>query len=181
MPGIPVISKATIKKLQREQQNQMVNLRNCDSKTVCKLIVSDLEKLEAEIKDTERQIMIEKANHINITEGQVIDHLTKLADGNILDTKYRRSLIRIFVNRIYIYDDKITITFKIGEDEVEITKEILDKIERGLGDETLCFSEATVHQKRRHLSGVFFFVPLRESKRPTLPQAGKGSVRWTLP
>ena len=139
--------EAALKKLQREQQNQMVNLRNCDSKTVCKLIVSDLEKLEAEIKDTERQIMIEKANHITITEGQVIDHLTKLADGNILDTKYRRSLIRIFVNRIYIYDDKITITFKIGEDEVEITKELLDKIERGLGDETLCFSEATVHQK----------------------------------
>ena len=172
--------EASLKKLQREQQNQIVNLRNCDSNAVRKLIIADLDKLETEIEDTEQQIRIEKANHITITEEQVIDRLSKLADGDILDTKYRRSLIRIFVNKIYIYDDKITITFKIGDEEVEITKEILDKIERGLGDETLCFSEAMVHHEkysRCFASGVFSFVgQAKESNRsnPTAPTYRRG-------
>lgn len=140
--------EASLQKLQREQKNQMVNLRKCTSDIVRDMIVADIEKISLEIKDTERQISVEKANHITITEDQVIDRLSKLAAGNILDVTYRRSLIRIFVNKIYIYDDKITITFKIGDEEVEITKEILDKIERGLGNETLCFSEATVHHDK---------------------------------
>lgn len=153
-----------LKKLKREQQNQIANLRNCDSESVSKLIMADMDKLEIEIKDTERQIQIEKANHITITEEQVIDRLSKLADGNILDTVYRRTLIRIFVNKIFIYDDKITITFKIGDEEVEITKELLDKIEGGLGNETLCFSEATVHQKRHTPKGVCLFCSMGNEK-----------------
>lgn len=149
--------EASLQKLQREQKNQMVNLRKCTSDIVRDMIVADIEKISLEIKDTEWQISVEKANHITITEDQVIDRLSKLAVGNNLDITYRRSLIRIFVNKIYIYDDKITITFKIGDEEVEITKEILDKIERGLGNEALCFSEATVHQKNSSPFGEEFF------------------------
>lgn len=148
--------EASLQKLHREQKNQMVNLRKCDSDFVRDMIISDLEKIALEIRDIERQIQIEKANHITITEEQVIDRLSKLANGNILDTVYRRTLIRIFVNKIFIYDDKITITFKIGDEEVEITRELLDKIEGGLGNETLCFSEATVHQERHHPIGWCF-------------------------
>ena len=113
---------------------------------------------------------IEKANHITITEEQVIDRLSKLANGNILDTVYRRTLIRIFVNKIFIYDDKITITFKIGDEEVEITKELLDKIEGGLGNETLCFSEATVHQIKiphRKVWDFYLTIPTESKGRPS--------------
>lgn len=67
------------------------------------------------------------------------------ANLHIHDLTYRRSLIRIFINKIFIYDDKITITFKTGDEEVEITRELLDKIEGGLGNETLCFSGTSVH------------------------------------
>lgn len=145
--------EASLQKLQREQKNQMVNLRKCNSDFVRDMIISDLETIALEIKDTERQITMEKANHITITEDQVINRLSKLANGNILDITYRRSLIRISVNKIYIYDDKITITFKIGDEEVEITRELLDKIEWGLGDETLCFSEAMGHHDEKgHLT-----------------------------
>ena len=138
--------EAALEKLQREQQNQIINLRKCTSDLVRDMIVSDIEKISIEIKELERQIGVEKANHITITEEQVIDHLSKLAVGNVLDTTYRRSLIRIFVNKIFIYDDKITITYNVGNEEVEISSELKDKIERGLGNETLCFLDATGHQ-----------------------------------
>jgi len=173
--------EASLQKLHREQKNQMVNLRKCDSDFVRDMIISDLEKIALEIRDTERQIQIEKANHITITEEQVIDRLSKLANGNILDTVYRRTLIRIFVNKIFIYDDKITITFKIGDEEVEITRELLDKIEGGLGDETLCFSEATVHhEKSSCLCRSFFHGDPYGNGRGRPSEARQASVRWTL-
>ena len=137
----------------------MANLRQCSSDLVRDMIISDLEKIAIEAKELERQIGREKASHITITEEQVVDRLSKLAEGNILDAVYRRSLIRIFVNKIYIYDDKITITFKTGDEEAAITKESLEEIERGLGNETLCFSDATVHQiKKTAFSGCLFYL-----------------------
>ena len=57
--------EASLQKLQREQKNQMVNLRKCDSDFVRDMIISDLEKIALEIKDTERQIQIEKANNLS--------------------------------------------------------------------------------------------------------------------
>lgn len=180
--------EASLQKLQREQKNQMINLRKCTSDTVRDMIVTDIEKISLEIKETERQISVEKANHITITEDQVIDRLTKLAVGNILDITYRRSLIRIFVNKIYLYDDKITIIFKIGDEEVEITRELLDKIERGLGNETLCFSEVVVHhEKTPDAMHREFFHAVRDSKgRPDRREGNQVSgghlVRpWGIP
>lgn len=83
-----------------------------------------------------------------VTEEQIVTRLMKIADGDITNLVYRRSLIRIFVNKILIYNDRITITFKTGDDEVVITRELLDKIERGLGNETLCLSGQSVHHAK---------------------------------
>ena len=151
--------EATLRRLQKELQNQILNLRKCDSDFVRNIIVSDIEKISAEIKEEESKIALEKANHIAVTEEQVVEHLTRMTDGDILDNAYRRALVRIFINKILIYDDKMVITFKTGNEDVEITPELLDKIEGGLGNETLCFSEATVHQKRHTPFGVCLFLP----------------------
>ena len=32
--------------------------------------------------------------------------LTSLKEGNMKDVKYRKTLISVFVNKIYLYDDK---------------------------------------------------------------------------
>ena len=137
-----------VKQKQRELSNQMVSMRKCTDDDIRNAIMDDMKYLRAEIKELEQQIAIESGKRFEMSEEQIISRLTKLANGKSNDIVYRRSLIRVFINRILIYDDKITITFKTGDEDVEITREILDKIERGLGDETLCFSELSGHQKR---------------------------------
>jgi len=44
--------------------------------------------------------------------------LRKLKDGNVDDIKYRRTLINVFINKIYLYDDKLTIIFNSGDNPV---------------------------------------------------------------
>ena len=81
-----------------------------------------------------------------MTEQQVIAHLTKLTNGDIRDKTYRKSLIRLFVNKIFLYDDRITITFNTGDEETTITDVLLSKIENGLSGKNLCVLNNAVHQ-----------------------------------
>ena len=48
-------------------------------------------------------------------------------------------LIRLFVNRIYLYDDHLTTTFNTGEDTVEINDRLLTELEENSDKERLLF------------------------------------------
>ena len=140
-----------LKTAEREKENQMTALRQCSSDEVRKMFIIDLEKLAAEIKELERQIEIEKSRHYVLTKEQVVQRLTALSKGDIKDNTYRRTLIKLFVNKIFLYDDKFTITFTTGDDEVEITDALLSKIESGKNRKegtSFCLSNVVAHQKR---------------------------------
>ena len=51
---------------------------------------------------------------------------------------YRKALIRLLVNKIYLYDDRFTITFNSGDEEVTITDVLLEKIEETLTGKKVC-------------------------------------------
>lgn len=77
-----------------------------------------------------------------------LKRLSKLASGDINNIVYRKTLIKLFVNKIFLYDDKFTITFNTGDEEVTITDIILDKIEsasKSKGEKSLCLSNAVGH------------------------------------
>ena len=151
--------ESLIQKAQEEKENQMTSLRACKDDTIREMIFEDLGRIGAEIKELEKQIEIEKERHYVVTEQQVVDHLKSLADGDIKDITYRKSLIRLFVNKIFLYDDKFTITFNTGDEEVTITEVMLSEIEEELSGNSLCFLKNKVHQKTGHvLCPVFLFV-----------------------
>ncbi|MBS6629268.1 MAG: hypothetical protein KH282_09360, partial [Clostridiales bacterium] len=142
-----------------EKDNQMNSLRACKDDIVRAMIFEDLSKIGAEIKELNKQLEVEKSRHFIVSEQQVIDHLTRLANGDIHDLTYRKSLIRSFVNKIFLYDDKFTIIFNTGDEEVTITDVMLSKITSELSGEKLCLSNHAVHHKhRKHLLAVFFFA-----------------------
>ena len=116
----------------------------------CKeMIIEDLGILGAKINELEIQIKIEKTRRENITEKEIIKSLTKLIDGDINDIAYRKSLIKLLVNKIFLYDDKFTITINTGNDEVKITRELLENIEKALNGE-ICISNNLGRQKSSH-------------------------------
>lgn len=163
-----------IQKAQEEKENQMVSLRACKDDTIREMIFDDLGKIGAEMKEFEKQLELEKARHDAVTEEQIIEQLSRLADGDADDIVYRKSLIRLFVNKIFLYDDKFTITFNTGDDEVTITDKLLSEIEEGLNGKTVCFSKEGVHQKQRIPERVCaVFRGTTGSMRRTARNAGK--------
>lgn len=137
--------KKCIQKAQEEKENHMLSLRACKDDEIREMIFEDLAKIKAEIKELEKQLEHENAKHYVLTEQQVIDHLTALANGDVNDITYRKSLIRLFVNKIFLYDDKFTITFNTGDEEVTISDVLLEKIEECQEGKSLCLSNHVVH------------------------------------
>lgn len=128
-----------------KKKNQMESLSLCKDISVKEMIFEDLSRIGAEIKELEKQIELEKTRHHVVTEKQVVEHLTSLANGDVKDVTYRRTLIRLFVNKIFLYDDKFTITFNTDDEEVTITDILLEKIEKGNSGEKLCLLNNSVH------------------------------------
>ena len=131
-----------------EKDNQMTSLRKCSNDVVREMIIEDLSKIAANIKELERQIEIERSRHFIVTEKEVADRLTTLANGDINNIVYRKTLIKLFVNKIFLYDDKFTITFNTGDEEVTVTDRLLEKIEkptRSKEGKSLCLSNVVGH------------------------------------
>ena len=56
--------------------------------------------------------------------------LYELKKGNVDDIEYRRALIATFINKIFLYDDKLIIHFNTDGEPVEITAELMEEVEK---------------------------------------------------
>lgn len=135
-----------LKKAQEEKENQIAALRSCKSDSVREMIFEDLERIGTEITELKKQVEIEQSRHHVVTEEQVIAFFKKLAKGDVKDITYRKTLIKVMVNRIYLYDDRLTLTFNSGDEEVTITDRLLSDIEEDLRNKRFCLLNHTVHQ-----------------------------------
>ena len=148
---------ACIKAKEDEKENQMKSLRICSIDSVRDMIFEDLEVLASEIKNLKSQLAKEQMRHNVITPEQVETFLKKLAKGDITNITYRRTLVKVLVNKIYLYDDKVTITFNSGDEEVTITDKLLSEIEKGLKDDSVCLLNHEVYQHFGKPKGLPFF------------------------
>lgn len=87
---------------------------------------SRLEELENERTILEAEIEREKIVYPIIEKEQVIFFLEQFKNGNITDKEYQRSVIDTFVNKVILYDDKITITYNISNNKNEVTADIIE-------------------------------------------------------
>lgn len=77
-------------------------------------------KLEIEKTETIRAIKEEEKNHTYIEYDKVVYFLEHLRDGDINDERYRQRLINTFINKVFLWDDKIIVTFNINKSDVSM-------------------------------------------------------------
>ena len=122
--------KLSLTKNEKKHKNLMNAIMECDIESVRKSLYLEVAPLEEEHLRLEKEIALEQKNHPVLTIPKVKFFLTQLKNGNINDIKYRKTLISVFINRIYLYDDKITIIFNSGDKTVTINDILLSEIEK---------------------------------------------------
>lgn len=103
----------SLKTKEKEQYNLMSSLKICNIDSVKQKIFEELEKIDKEIKQLKNSILIESSKGIKLTENQIKFFLSEIRSGDLNDIKYRKTLISVLINKIYLYDDNLTIILNI--------------------------------------------------------------------
>ena len=143
----------------REVENGIENMLNAiQAGVLTNSTKSRLEKLEAQQKELEIRIAEEKIARPRLSENQVRSWLTRFRklDPNV--KSHRETLINTFVNAVYLYDEKVLISFNYKDGTKTITfDEIAAKdAPEGNGSDLGCFAPPKKHEILRL---VLFLLP----------------------
>lgn len=73
-----------------------------------------IEQLQNEKTDAEIELKkLVLAQKIRLTEEQVVAWMKSISGGDLMDDEYRQRIIDVFVNSVYLYDDKVVIFYNI--------------------------------------------------------------------
>lgn len=107
--------KTEISENERKHKNLINAIMECDIDSVRKSLYLEVPKLEQEYLQLKKEIALEEKSYLALTVPKVKFFLNDLKKRNINDIKYRKTLIRVFVNKIYLYDNRITIIFNSSD------------------------------------------------------------------
>ena len=116
----------------RDVERNIENLLNAIQQGILtKSTKARMEELEAAKEDLEIRIANEKLAKPKLTEEKIKHFLYRFRALDMTKKRHRQLLIDMFVNRIYLYDDKLVITFNHKDGTETIT---LNDIEAALAE-----------------------------------------------
>lgn len=121
---------ARLNKLLIENESAVNNLfKALECGQAVELITNRIQEKNKERLELENQLRAEAKTQQLLTSPQIKFFLNKLKNDGSNDLKTRKALISVFVNAIYLYNNKITIILNVGSHPTKITKELVDNIE----------------------------------------------------
>lgn len=83
-------------------------------KAARKPLYDKIERLGAEKEDVEIDLAkLRVANKIQFTEEEIVSWLQSFCKGDLFDMDFRRKIIDVFINSVFLFDDKIVIYYNL--------------------------------------------------------------------
>lgn len=146
-----------IKDVERRQNNIMSAISECDDETTRKMLFAEMKRLSAEKDDAEKQYEIEKASNVVVTEDEIVFFLSSLKKGKADSLSYRKTLINVFINKIYLYDDRAVFFFNTSGKPKTVNAETLGF---ATNNDEFAFNLSCFTKVLRLNSGDFFICVL---------------------
>ena len=128
-----------------------------------------LEQLEQQRETLKTSILQAQIARPQYSKEQIVQWISRFKYGNINDKAYQREIIDVFVNSVYVYDDKLVLTYNFKDGTQTIT---LKEIEDALSSDMNCVAPPT--KKDIAYGGVFFVGERRRWIRTNL----NPTVQW---
>lgn len=132
-----------IKDNERKQRNLMTAVTECEIETVRKSLYEEMSRLSDEHNALESEYALEQASAVTLTVDEVKFFLTQLRNGRADNLEYRKTLITVFVNAIYLFDDRFTIFFNSGDTPVNIDEALLSEAIEKTGENEGSFLDSS--------------------------------------
>ena len=124
----PVL-KQQLQQCESEIRNVMKAIRQGIITETTKECLEDLETQRDSLKTSIAQLALERRK---FTKEEIVEWISRYKDGNINDPDYRREIIDTFVNSVYVYDDKLLLTYNYRDGSQTLT---LKEIEAALSSD----------------------------------------------
>lgn len=128
-------------------------------------------ELDAQRAEIEAELSgIELTRSLKISRDYVLFYLTDFRNGDAESPAFQKRLVNTFVNSVYVYDDKVTITFNYSSDSRTVTLAEVDSL--GTEGEVFgCCAECSTitHTVEHHSRNYFTVVVWRNVFAITIP------------
>ena len=111
-----------LKKLLKENERATENLfKALESGQIVDVIAERISQKKRERAELEQQILVETSAHPTPTVNEVRFFLNQFRKGDVNDLKYRQALVDTFVNKIYLYNDRMTVLYNTQDSHSDVT------------------------------------------------------------
>lgn len=113
----PVL-KQQLQHCETEIRNVMKAIRLGIITDTTKECLEDLEAQRESLKESIAQLQLERRS---FSKEEIVEWISKYKNGNINDPDYRKEIIDTFVNSVYVYDDKLILTYNYKDGSQTLT------------------------------------------------------------
>ena len=113
----PVL-KQQLQQCETEIRNVMKAIRLGIITDTTKECLEDLETQRESLKESIAQLQLERRS---FSKEEIVEWISKYKNGNTNDPDYRKEIIDTFVNSVYVYDDKLILTYNYKDGSQTLT------------------------------------------------------------
>jgi len=123
-----------LSKVERDITKLFDMMLETNSKSIMQNCERKIEELELQKTDLEIDMAkLRVASGIRYTKEDIISWLKVFCKGDLFDMEFRKRIIDVFINSVYLYDDKVVIYYNIKEGKqisyIEMQNSLDEKIE----------------------------------------------------
>ena len=123
----------------------MKSIEMCDDDIVRQELHTRMKQIILELDRLNTEIDKEKTKTLGVNENDIKFFLKQFKDYDILNIEHRKAIVNMLINKIYLYDDKITFTIQTGSGTTEITDKLYEDIQKSTQDESFCLQQNSGH------------------------------------
>ncbi|MBO5317887.1 MAG: recombinase family protein, partial [Oscillospiraceae bacterium] len=120
----PVL-KQQLQQCEAEIRNVMKAIRQGIITETTKECLEDLENQRDTLKTSILQLQLERRK---FTKEEIVEWISKYKYGNINDLDYRKEIIDTFVNAVFVYDDKLVLTYNYKDGTETLTLQEIESV-----------------------------------------------------
>ncbi len=117
----------------QQKKNLIDSLKMCNIDSARQSIFEEMQKMEEERKEIEKEILLEDMQKVDITVPEIKFFLKEIRKGKIDDINYCKMLINTLIYKVYLYDDSLTIIFNTQNKPYNEKIPLIEELEERLG------------------------------------------------
>ncbi len=122
-----------LKDNEKQNKNLIDSLKMCNVESVRQTIFDEIQKMDEERKEIEKELLLEGMQKVDITVPEIKFFLKEMRNGKIDDIEYCKMLVNVLIYKVYLYNDNLTIIFNTQNKAYTEKIPLIEELEEKLG------------------------------------------------